>query len=205
VGGAVQKGIGWLVASCRLALDLAVGEVPDWSRNSIVIRCGVEVDVHEGLRYGAALLGIVPVREDLRPVDVDVVAVVEVKLKRNVGGQVELGVERAGAMAGLDRVDGRELVDVGGAGAGAVQALLDAVAFVLHLGEGQVDFRHDTGDVKAPGVADAATLHGGQVGADALEATFVVLVIVTSADGTGEGAGGEDGEEKSGGGEMHFC
>lgn len=55
-------------------------------------------------------------------------------------------------MAGLDGRGRREFVHIGGARSWAVQALLDAVAFVLHLREGEVDFGDDAGDVEAAGV-----------------------------------------------------
>lgn len=52
-------------------------------------------------------------------------------------------------MAGLDAGRGAELVDPRGAGGGAVEAGLDAVAFGLDFGEGQVDFGDDAGYVEA--------------------------------------------------------
>lgn len=64
-------------------------------------------------------------------------------------GEVELAVEGAGAVAGLHASGGRELIDPGGTGAGAVEAGLDTVAFIINLWEGQIDFGDDTGDVEA--------------------------------------------------------
>jgi hypothetical protein len=190
-------------APANLALSLPVGELPDGAGDSIWVGGGVQVGVHEGLRDGRASLRVVAVGHDLSGVDVLVGAVVEVEGEGDVGRQVELRVERAGAVAGLDRGGGRELVDVGGTGGGSVQALLDAVALVLDLREGQVDFGDDAGDIEAARVADAAVVLRVEVWADAPEAAFVVLVVVTGADWAGENTA--DGEEWEDGceSEMH--
>jgi hypothetical protein len=77
---------------------------------------------------------------------------------------------------------------------------LDAVAFVLDLREGQVDFGNNAGDVEALDVADAALLGGLEVGADLGEAG----VVVADCHRAGGDAKGEDGGDESDGGEMHF-
>lgn len=179
-----------------LALDLAVGKMPDRARHGVVVGGGVEVDVHESLGHRGAGLWVVAVGLDLGGVDVDVLAAVEVELERDVGGQVELRVEGAGAVARLDGLRGRELVHVASAGAWAVQALLDAVALVLDLGEGQVDFSDDAGDVEAARVSDAAVVLSSKTRADPLETSLVVVVVVASSDWAGQGRGGEAGDGK---------
>jgi hypothetical protein len=85
-------------------------------------------------------------------IDVLVVLVVEIVLDRHVGGEIELRVECAGAVAALDRRRGGELVDVGGAGGGPVKTGLDTVALVLDLREGEVDLSYNTGHVETLGV-----------------------------------------------------
>ena len=121
-------------------------------RNRIVIRNGVEINILESLRNNGAMLRIIAHHDDLGGVDVHVVAVVEIILHGDSRWKVELRVERAGTVTGLNAGWSRELVDVGGAGGWAVQALLDAVAFVFNSGERQVDFGHHAGDVKASGI-----------------------------------------------------
>jgi len=66
---------------------------------------------------------------------------------------------------------------------------LDAVALVLDLREGQVDFGDDAGDVEAADIADAALVLGVEVGADLLETS----VVVADSDGTSGDGGSEDG------------
>lgn len=120
-------------------------------RDGIVIRDG-PVDVLERLRDGRARLRVVVVRHDLFGVDVLVVPIVEIVLHRHISGQVELRVKRAGAVTTLDRRRGRELVHVGGTGVGPVETRLDAVALVLDLREGEVDFGDNAGHVETLGV-----------------------------------------------------
>jgi len=75
---------------------------------------------------------------------------------------------------------------------------LDAVALVLNLGEGKVDFGDDASDIEALDVANAAVVFGLEVFADGGE-----TLVVTG----GEGSGGSDGGGHDGEGdwEMHFC
>jgi len=134
----------------RLAEGLAVGKLPDGAGESIAIRDGIEVHVLESLWDGRAILRVVAHLDELRGVDVLVVdGIVGVDLNGDLGWEVELAVEGASAVARLDGGRGAELVHPGGAGAGAVKAGLDAVALVLDLWKGQVDFGDDTGDVEA--------------------------------------------------------
>ena len=121
-------------------------------RNRIVIRNSVEIDILESLRNNGAMLRIVAHHDDLGSVDVHVVDIIEIILNGDGRWKVELRVERAGAVTGLNAGWSGELVDVGSAGGWAVQALLDAVAFVLDSGERQVNFGHHAGDVKASGI-----------------------------------------------------
>jgi hypothetical protein len=93
----------------------------------------LRVSIHKSLRDRRARLRIVAVGQDLGGVDVLVVGAVEIELEHDAGRQVELRVEGAGAVAGLDGRGREELVDVAGAGGGSVEALLDAVAFRLDL------------------------------------------------------------------------
>ena len=86
---------------------------------------------------------------DLRSIDVLVLVTVEIDLDGDCRREIELAVESAGAVSGLHGGKGAELVDPSGAGGGAVETGLDAVAFVLDLGEGEVDFGDDAGDVEA--------------------------------------------------------
>ncbi len=121
-------------------------------RNRIVIRCSVEIDILESLCNDGAMLRIIAHHDDFGGVDVHVVGIIEIILNGDSGRKVELRVERAGTVAGLDAGWSGELVHVGGAGGRAVQALLDAVAFVLDCGELQVNFGHHAGNVETFGV-----------------------------------------------------
>ena len=154
------------------------------------------------MRHRTAFLRFVPVSDDLRGVDVGVVRAIKVVLHRDIGRQVELAVERAGAMPARDGGRCRELVHVRGAGTGAAKAGLDAVAGGADLWEGQVDFGHDARDIETPDVADAAVVAGGKVGTDGREAVLGVVI----AEGDWGGDGGDDGEggDGKGLGEMHF-
>lgn len=204
---------------CRCVSFVGLGEpvISDVPRYGIVIRDG-PVDVLERLRDGCAGLRVVVVLRDLRGVDVLVVPIVEIVLDRHISWQVELRVERAGAVTTLDRRRGRELVDVGGTGVGPVEAGLDAVALVLDLREGEVDLRDHAGHVETLGVwtegqlvtgrrsrrckpsltADAATTFDLEVGADP-----VVAVIVAKGERAGECAGDEEGAGDDELGEEH--
>jgi hypothetical protein len=95
-------------------------------------------------------LRVVAIGNELLRIDVLVVdGVVGVDLNGDLAWEVELAVERASAVARFYGDRGRELVDPSGAGRWIVEALLDAVTFVLDLREGQVDLCDDTGDVEA--------------------------------------------------------
>lgn len=98
------------------------------------------------------MLRIIAIHDDCGGVDVHVVGTIEIVLNGDSGRKVELSVEGAGTVAGLDAGRSGELVHVGGAGGRAVQALLDAGAFVLDLWELQVHFGHHAGNVETFGV-----------------------------------------------------
>jgi len=170
--------------------------LPDGTRESIVIRSSVDIGILEAGLDKRAILGVVAHQGDLGGVDVLVQVVVEVDVDGHAGRQVELAVQRAGAVAGLDGVGRRELVHPAGAGGRVVQARLDAVALVLDLREGQVDLGHDAGYVKATDVADTALVLGVEVGADLWETG----VVVADGDGAGRDADGEDGGQDGDGG-----
>ena len=126
--------------------------VTNLPRKRIIIDRSVEIDVHESLRHHGAHLRVVAQPDDLCGVDVHVECAIEVEVENDIGRKVELRVERAGAVAGQDGGGGGELIDIGCAGGGAVEALLDAVADVLDEGEGQVDFGDDAGYVETTGI-----------------------------------------------------
>jgi hypothetical protein len=117
-----------------------------------VIGHGVEVGILESLGYKAAGLGVVPVGRDLRAVDVLVILAGKIEREGDVRGEIELRVERAGAVAGLHACRSRELVDIRRAGGGAVEALLNAVALVLDHREGEINFSDNACDVEALGI-----------------------------------------------------
>jgi hypothetical protein len=118
----------------------------------------------------------------------------------------------------FDRSRGRELVDVGGTGFGPVETSLDAVALVLDLREGEVDFGDHAGHIETLGVcpegqlvigrrsrwpkpsltANAATTFDLEVGADS-----VVAVIVAKGERASEGTGDEEGAGDDELGEEH--
>lgn len=76
-------------------------------------------------------MGVVAHHDDLWGIDVLVVCAVQVILDGDIGRKVELRVQSAGAVAGLHAGGGGELPHIRSAGRGAVETLLDAVAFVL--------------------------------------------------------------------------
>jgi len=184
---------------------LAVGELPDWARDRLVVRSSVEIGIHKRLNDRGAGLGVVA------SVDGGINACIDVVGDGDGGRQIELRVQSASAVALLDGLWGRELVHVSRASAGTVQALLDAVAFVLDLGEGQVDLSHDTGHIEATSVSDAAIIHGAQARANRHEATFVVVIVavvvaiavIASTHRTSEGTNGKE-RNKESSGEMHL-
>lgn len=115
----------------------------------MVIGNGVEVSVFESLGHGLAGMGIVTHRDDCLSLDVLVVGAVEIEFNSDISREVEVRVKGAGSMARFDCVGSGELPDVVCAGCRGVQALLDAVAFVLHLRECQIDLCDNTGDIEA--------------------------------------------------------
>ncbi len=134
------------------------GKLPDSARESIIISGGVEIGILESLRHDSAHLGVIAHSSDLLGIDVDILVAIEIDLDIDVGRKVELAVEGAGAVAGLNGGRGGKLVHPRGAGGGAVEAGLDAVALGADLREGQVHLGHDAGDVKA---ADVCGARGG--------------------------------------------
>ena len=151
----------------RLAESLAISKLPDRTGDSVIISHGVKVDILEGLWDESTKLGIIAHLGDFSRIDVFVVRVGQINLDGDLAWQVELRVERAGAVAGLDRCRRAEFVDPGRAGSGPVKTSLDAVARVRDLGEGEIDFSDDAGDVEAFDVADAAFVCDFEVWADA--------------------------------------
>jgi hypothetical protein len=85
-------------------------------------------------------------------IDVDIIAAGKVELNGNIGWKVELRIQSAGSVAGLDRCRGGELVDVRRTGGRAVETLLDTVAFVFDQGEGEVNFGDHASHIEAAGV-----------------------------------------------------
>ena len=186
------------ILPCRhLALDIAIGEVPDGARDSVIVRHSVQICILEGLWDKGAGLRVVAVLGDLSSVDVLVVPIVEVKLHCDASREVELRVESASAVAGLNTGWGGELVDVGGTSGGTVQALLDAVAFGLDLGEGQIDFCDNAGDIEPLGVTNASLVLSLEMGANSL-----VLVVVSDGERAGDGSSAQDGCSNDAG-EIH--
>ena len=64
-------------------------------------------------------------------------------------------------MTTCDAVGGGEFPHIVCAGFGAFETLLDAIAFALDFGEGEVNFRYDTCDVEASDVYDVSRLLAG--------------------------------------------
>lgn len=133
-------------------MDLPVSQVPDGAGHRIIVRAGIQVGVLKSLRHQSSGLRIVPIGDDFGGIDVLVQAAVGVDLDGDRGWQVELRVERAGAVARLHAGGRRELIHVRGARVGSVEALLDTVALILHDGEGEVNFGDYACDVEALGV-----------------------------------------------------
>jgi len=97
-------------------------------------------------------LRIVAEHRDLGRIDVDIFAASQVDLDGDIGWKVELRIQSASSVAGLDRCRGGELVDVRGTGGRAVETLLDAVAYAFDQGEGEVDFGDHASYIEALGV-----------------------------------------------------
>jgi len=175
---------------------MAAGELPNLTRNSIRIGSGVELDIFESLRNRAASLRVISTSNQLLHADVLVESAGRVDLNRDIGWEVELRVQSAGTVAAPDALGSRELVDVGGAGARAVKALLDAVACVFDLGKGKINLCYYSGDIKALDIADATASLDLEGGADAR------LGVDGSGKGTSKGAGEKE-SSRSDGGEEH--
>lgn len=94
-------------------------------------------------------MGVVVITDKLCGIDILVEGAVEIDFDGDIRGKVELRVEGASAVAALDACGSRKLPYVGSTGGWAVQALLDAVAFILDQRKSQVDLSHNTGHVKA--------------------------------------------------------
>lgn len=178
---------------------MAVSELPDSAGEGIIIFDGVKVGILECLWHQSSILGVVSHRHDLLCIDVLVQAIVEIDLDSDIARQVELRIQGAGPVARLYGGWSAELVDPGSACGGAIETGLDAVAFVLDLRKGQVDFGDDASNVEALDVTDATLLGGLEVGADLGEAGFVV----SDCQGAGGDTKGEDGGDESDGRELH--
>jgi len=188
------KGSSSVFSAVRLADSHAAGELPDSAGERIIILGGVNVGILECLWDNRSILGVISHGRDLLRIDVLVQAVVEINLNRDIARQVKLRVQGASPVAQLDGGCSAELVDPGSAGCGTIETGLDAVAFVLDLREGQVDFGNDASDVEALDVADAALVSGLEVGADLGEA-----VVAADCQRAGGDAKGEDGGDESDG------
>ena len=129
-----------------LADDRAVGENPKRARDSIIIGSGVKINVFKRLRSNTSGLRVVHWVKRLK---VCVIAAVDGEFDRHIGGKVEIRVECACAMSVHDAFGCRELVDIVVASPVSVNACFDAVAFILDLREGEVDFGGDTGNIEA--------------------------------------------------------
>lgn len=143
-----------------LALDFSVGKGPDGARYGIGIGSSSEIDIFKGLGNKASHMWVVASGGNRCSIDVGVVAACQVKLQRHLRGKVEIGVECACTVARSHRLGSGEFPDVVRTGALSVQAFLDTVAFCSNLREHQVDFSHDSCDIKPAGVADTASLLG---------------------------------------------
>ena len=104
---------------------------------------------------------IVACCDDLWCIYVHVVATGQVELNIYGRREIEVRVEGAGAMTLCDTLGGGEFPHIVCAGLGAFETLLDAIAFVLDFGVGEVDFRYDTCDVEASDVYDVSGLLAG--------------------------------------------
>lgn len=145
-------------------------------------------------------MGVVAVGVNLSSIDIGVVAAREIHLQCHLPGKIEIGVERARTVAGLNGLGRGEFVDVVGTGPEPVQALLDAIAFSPDLREGQVDFSYDSRDIKPAGIADTAAILGLKTWAEKRKPLARVL---SSLESVCKGAEGEEtGKERRG--EVHF-
>jgi len=80
---------------------LAVGELPNRTREGLIIGSGVEVGILECLRHQATSLRVVSHLNNLLRIDVLVVPVVQVNLNGDLAWEIELRVQCAGAVATL--------------------------------------------------------------------------------------------------------
>jgi hypothetical protein len=139
--------------SLHLAVKLVVLILSHEARDTIRILLS-HGRIAEGEWGGAASLWVVLGLELVEPD-----ALGEVIGERDVGWQVGAGVERAGALAAIERGDEGVFVDPVGAGEWARQTGGDAVAGAVDAVFGvEVDFGDDAGHVNALEVADAARL-----------------------------------------------
>jgi len=166
----------------HLADSLSVGELPDLTRHCVLIRDGIEVNVHESLRNGGASLWVVAISQKLWSVDIVVQRAVDIDIDRNVCRKVELGVESAGTVAALNAGGSGKLPDICGTGCGAIQTLLNAVALILNQRKSQVDLGDDTGHVEASDISYTSAILDWEISADTLlwvAATVIVITIIT--------------------------
>jgi len=80
--------------------------LPNGTRESIVIRCGINILILEPGSNQRALLRLITISQDLRAIDVEAVGAVEIELDVNAGWKVELAVQRAGTVSRRDRICG---------------------------------------------------------------------------------------------------
>jgi len=138
-----------LVCDEMLAELVVQGDTDALPGHSVRIRRRIQVDILECLRDRPPNMGIVTLIGDLVCIDVHILVTVQVDFNSYVRREIEVRVEGAGAMTLFDTVGGGEFPYIVCAGFGAFETLSDAIAFVLHLREGEVDFRHDACDVEA--------------------------------------------------------
>jgi len=159
-------------------------------------------------------LRVVVISENLRGVDILVEGAVEIDIDGDIRGKIELRVEGTSAVAALNACGSRKLPYVGSTSGWAVQALLDAVAFILDQRESQVDFSHNTRHVKALDISDAPAIANIQVAADALLRVVVIrsvaviiaiitIITVSGNNGTSKSAGCKEGGREENCGNMH--
>ena len=116
-------------------------------------------------------------------------------------------------MTSLDGSRSAELPNVCSASSGPIEALLDAVAFVLNEWEGQDDISDDTSDIETLDVYEMlATMQKGSMEEHTSDAAFIshveigadtfLGVIITFRDRTRQSGGGEE-KSWDNGSEMH--
>ena len=107
----------------HLATGGAVCQVEHAAASGVLVSDCVQVLVLEALRHRGACLRVVSQRLDFNSIDVFVSGAGEVEGQRNVSWEVELTVQRAGAVAGLNGSWGAELVHPRCTCCGAIEAL----------------------------------------------------------------------------------